>query len=112
MFTNRLFNVVVVLALATMVLFTVQEASTTATLVKADRGYDQVEQMRSVHLDTNLQVDRSYDVVEARRLEALFTTTDHSYEQIEVLRTQRRAADADRSYDPVEDLRVMRAWQP
>jgi len=110
MSTNRLFTVLVALALAVVAVFTVYNVSATTALVQADRAYDQVEEMRADRSDANLQADRSYDAIEAQRLESSLTTEDQSYDQVESLRTQRNILASDRSYDQVENLRVMRTF--
>lgn len=93
MFSNRLLNVLVIVALAVVIFFTAREGHTTMALVNADRGYDQVEQVRAGRAEENLQ-------------------TDQSYNQVEVVRVQRDAnfVAADRSYDALEDIRATRTY--
>jgi hypothetical protein len=93
MFSNRLLNVLVIVALAVVIFFTAREGKATMALVNADRGYDQVEQVRAGRADENLQTDQSYD-------------------QVEVVRVQRDANSvaADRSYDGIEDIRSTRTY--
>lgn len=108
MFRNRLFYALVGLALATMLLITVREANAITAIVKADRSYDQAEQVRLERSFANTQVDRSYDPIETQRLDPRLA--DHSYDQVEALRSQRvySSITADRSYDAIESLRVAR----
>lgn len=110
MFTNRVFNVFVVLALGIGIFLTVREAANATAPAKADRVYDQVELVRTERLDWNLQADHSYDAIETQRLAGSFLSTDRVYDQVETLRSQRWANTivADRSYDLIENLRAMR----
>lgn len=112
MFSNRLFNVFVVLALAAVIFFTAREGMATTALVNADRDYDQVEQVRAERVDANLQTDRSYDVIEAQRLVRSLPLIDRSYDQVEALRIERHsnAPVADRSYDAIEAIRATRTY--
>jgi hypothetical protein len=110
MFRKRLHNVPVILALAIVMFFTARQVIVTTALVNADRGYDQVEQVRAGRSQRNLQADRSYDAIENQRVETSLTTTDRSYEEVEALRTNRSAVVADRSYDQIENLRAMRTF--
>jgi hypothetical protein len=108
MFANRLFTVLVVLALGVVILFTFRQATATTAIAQADRSYDQVEQGRASRSSANLPADRSYDQIEALRAGAALPLLDHGYDQVETLRGQRGAWIADRSYDAIENLRAAR----
>jgi hypothetical protein len=89
MFRNRLFYAFVVLAFGLLVFFTVWDAAATASVVESDR---------------------SYDALEAQRLERPLSTIDRNYDRLETLRSQRsNDLAADRSYDLIEVLRVKRS---
>jgi hypothetical protein len=111
MFRNRLFNVFVVLALVVVIFFTVRQVTATSSIMKADRTYDQAEQVR-VDRSANVQADRSYDGIEVQRSERTSSSTNQSYEQLESLRSQRTNSSiaADRSYDAIENIRAARRY--
>ena len=102
MFTNRLFNVLIVIALLAVVTLTSWEALATNKVI-ADRSYDQVEQARS-----SIQADRSYDSIEQMRLSPSSSLTE--YDQVETLRAERttNVSIADHSYDAIENIRIQR----
>ncbi len=109
MSTNRLFYVLIVIALLSVGTLTSWEAFATNKVV-ADRSYDQVEQVRS-----GIQANRSYDSIEQMRLGLAddSVTNDLSYDRIEQLRSERAVNTliANRSYDAIENLRSQRNKQ-
>ena len=86
MSANRLFNIVIVLSLGTVIFFTFRLATAMTAIARADRSYDVVEAAR---LGRSLvSPDQSYEQVEAVRLERSLHAPDQSYDQLEVLPAQ------------------------
>lgn len=91
MFTNRFFNLFVAVALLAVIALTTREAIATSAVMRADRTYDQVEQVRDQRLTSLSAVDHSYDAIEnvrGQRFDNTYTA-DRSYDAIENLRAQR-----------------------
>jgi hypothetical protein len=109
--TNRYFYLSVFLALVAVITLTVRQAMATAAIYLADRSYDQIEQIRSGHVQEMIQADRSYDAIETIRLGN--TVSDRSYDLVEQVRMERSLDQtlADHSYDAIEQLRALRIFR-
>ena len=98
---------VIVIAIAVVMAVSFFVSKPTNGAAGADRGYDQIENMRGAANFSVVAGDRSYDQIENTRGAANFSVVagDHSYDQIENLRgTGLSATPVNHRYHAVKSL--------